>query len=191
MRLPGGAPPMPGRPQPLEGERAAVLRPGGDDHLDPRAGDQIDDLAGPLLRLLDGDAHGLGEVFARQGERGAGGAEHPAAPVAGDIAEQVDRPFADPVVEVEHPVVGAPGRALGPEPVGIAAPPAAGVELRPALGVAQQVIGLGRLAEPVGRDRVVRVGVGVQLLGERAVGPLDFVERGRGLDAEDYGRGPS
>ncbi len=106
-----------------------------------------------------------------------------AAPVAGDIAEQVDGPFADPVVEGER-IVPAPRGPDAAESVGVTAPPAAGVVLRPALGIDEKVVGFADLAETVGGRPVVRLRVGVKFLGERAVGALHLVERRTPLDAE-------
>ena len=115
------------------------------------------------------------------------GAEIDNAPVARDVAEQVDGPSADPVAEIGHPVVVAPARAPGSETAGMAVLPAARVELRPPPGIARQVTSPGDLAEAVERHRAVRVSIGMQFPGKRASGSLDLVQRGRGLRAEDVG----
>ncbi len=116
------------------------------------------------------------------------GVEIDNAPVALDVAEQVDGPSADPVAELGHPVVAAPGRAPGSRTAGMAVLPAGRVELRPPPGIAWQVTGPGDLAEAVERHRVAPVGMGgMRVSGKRAAGSLDLVQRGRGLRAEDVG----
>ena len=53
------------------------------------------------------------------------------------------------------------------------------------LVVADNLIGGIQLGEARGRLRIVLVGIGVQLLGELAVGALQFLLRGGAGDAED------
>jgi hypothetical protein len=53
-------------------------------------------------------------------------------------------------------------------------------------GIAQDLVGLGRLLEHVLGLRIVRVAVGVVLQGELAIGALDLVRRGAAADAQHF-----
>ena len=127
--------------------------------------------------LLAAAEHGLGEL---EPEPYLGvGADLGAAPAAAGSAhlpEERLEDVAQAALEAEATRAAGlrPEDALGPEAV-VAGPP---------LGVAQDLVGDGDLLEArLGRGVAV-VGVGMQLAGTGAVGPLDLVVAGLGADAE-------
>ncbi len=85
---------------------------------------------------------------------------------------------------------------MSPRPPSKPKPPCAGtrraedalgaeaVVARPALGVAQDLVGHGDLLEARFGGRVALVGVGMQLSGPGPVGPLDLLVAGVGTDPE-------
>src|SRR5690606_17910549 len=141
-------------------------------------GDAVDRLDEPDRRLgLDvGTAsRGLLRAAATAAEEAA---EQVAETAAGLVAEQV--------VDVEATAGPAPAAATEAAGESAEAPGDAAhlVVLLAALGVADDVVGLGDLLEPLVLGSVAGVGVGVVLPGELAIGLLDLVGAGVLLHAE-------
>ena len=140
---------------------------------------------GRIGELVDGEAvAGVGPAHAEG-----------AAPPARALAEQAAEEVADIGEILEAPPAAAIGVGAGPGSLEIAvemlarALIAGGVDLAPVEAgalvlVAQEVIGGGDGLEPVLGLLVAGVEIGMQLLGELAVGLPDLVQAGVALDAQ-------
>ena len=125
-------------------------------------------------------------------------------PIAAAAAEQAFEDIAevDPfgtAAEAAHALAGAEPALAGAKPARAAAAPAeaerhrripvdidlAAIESGALVLVGQQVIGLGHLGETLGRLGVPRIAIGVQFLGELAIGALDVLLGRAARNAQD------